>query len=365
MDIKIISVNYIDRKTILFCILILILMLSKSYESYSQGSRKVTSEKYQNYIDSLKTMDYKQLFPIWGNGAYKKGFDIPYPYGAMVNFYMQEADISITNLEVGFITPNREIGPIPLDSIVVFDVSNSKSFATSFRPDIWLFPFLNVYGLFSVGKNSTSIKLAQPVPIEAVTDFNATGYGFGFLVAGGFGPGWITMDNNWIWTHIPALKDPVKVQNMSFRFGVTKQNERNPERNYAVWVGAFRQKIASETKGSISVNELFPDVDDALADRIENGWDEYLDGKNCGGAIEHPACKLDPLVQDIVDKLRTNEPISQTEIFYSMDKSPVKEWNLIVGGQYQFNKKWQLRSEVGFLGTRTQFLLSMNYRFIL
>jgi len=36
--------------------------------------------------------------------------------------------------------------------------------------------------LFSVGKNSTTVKLAEPVPIEAVTNFNATGYGFGFFL---------------------------------------------------------------------------------------------------------------------------------------------------------------------------------------
>ena len=134
------------------------------------------------------------------------------------------------------------------------------SLAVSFRPDIWIFPFLNVYGLFSVGKNSTTVKLAEPVPIEAVTNFNATGYGFGFLFAGGFGPGWVTVDNNFVWTNIPALEDPVKVHNLGIRFGATKQNRRNPERNFAAWVGAFRQNLESETKGSISVNELFPNV---------------------------------------------------------------------------------------------------------
>jgi hypothetical protein len=331
----------------------------------AQGSRKVTGKKYQEYIDSLKTMEYKQVFPIWGDKAYKRGYDIPFPYGVMLNYYMQDADVSISNLEVGFQTPDNTVGPIPLDSLVVFDVSSARSFAASFRPDIWIFPFLNVYGLFSAGKNSTTVKLAQPVPIEAVTDFSATGYGFGVLFAAGVGPGWITVDNNFIWTIIPALADPVRVHNLGIRFGATKQFRRKPESNFAAWIGAFRQNLASETRGAIDVNELFPNADEELADRIEIRWDDYISDKNCGGAIQHPACRLDPLVRDITDKLRTDQPISETTILYSMDKKPVELWNLVIGGQYQFDKHWQLRSEVGFLGSRTQFLFSLNYRFLL
>ena len=358
--------NYHSRKPALIAFLGLIfLTIFFQLDSQAQGSRKVTGKKYQEYIDSLKTMEYRQVFPIWGGNAYKRGFDIPFPYGVMLNYYMQDADISISNLEVGFETPDNSVGPIPLDSIVVFDVSSARSFAASFRPDIWIFPFLNVYGLFSVGKNSTTVKLAQPVPLEAVTDFNATGLGFGVLFAAGVGPGWVTVDNNFVWTNIPALVDPVRVHNLGIRIGATKQNRRKPERNFAAWIGAFRQNLASETRGSIDVNDLFPNADEELANRIESRWNDYISDKNCSGVIQHPACRLDPLVQDIVDKLRTDQPISETTIYYSMDKKPVELWNLIIGAQYQFDKRWQLRSEVGFLGSRTQFLFSLNYRFLL
>ena len=130
-------------------------------------------------------------------------------------------------------------------------------------------------------------------------------------------------------------------------------------------MSAFRQDISSDTRGSIEVNDLFPNADKELADRVENRWDDYMSDKNCSGVIQHPACSLDPLVRDIVDKLRTDQPISETTILYSMDKSPVQLWNLIIGGQYKFNKRWQLRSEVGFFGSGPQFLFSLNYRFLM
>jgi len=65
--------------------------------------------------------------------------------------------VIISGLEVGFQTPDNEVDPINLDSIVVFDESNSATWAMNVRPDLWVFPFLNVYGIFAKGRNSSSI----------------------------------------------------------------------------------------------------------------------------------------------------------------------------------------------------------------
>ncbi len=45
----------------------------------AQYTSKKIKTKHQTYTDSLKQVDYKYVFPILGQGAYKKGFDIPYP----------------------------------------------------------------------------------------------------------------------------------------------------------------------------------------------------------------------------------------------------------------------------------------------
>ncbi len=47
----------------------------------------------------------------------------------------------------------------------------------------------------------------------------------------------------------------------------------------------------------------------------------------------------------------------------SMHKSPKNNWNLVVGGQFQYNKHWMVRAEYGFLGSRTQLLVGLQYRF--
>ena len=50
-------------------------------------------------------------------------------------------------------------------------------------------------------------------------------------------------------------------------------------------------------------------------------------------------------------------------IRYGMDKQVKEMWNMVAGAQFQLNKNWMLRSEVGIVGDRKQFLVSLNYRF--
>jgi hypothetical protein len=58
----------------------------------------------------------------------------------------------ISELEAGFGGPNNSIDPIPLDSIVSFDKATASTWALNFRPDVWILPFWNVYGIFAYGK---------------------------------------------------------------------------------------------------------------------------------------------------------------------------------------------------------------------
>jgi len=48
---------------------------------------------------------------------------------------------------------------------------------------------------------------------------------------------------------------------------------------------------------------------------------------------------------------------------YSLDKRPKDMWNFLIGSQYQYNKHWMIRCEVGLLGSRTQVIAGLQYRF--
>ena len=67
------------------------------------------------------------------------------------------------------------------------------------------------------------------------------------------------------------------------------------------------------------------------------------------------------VVNQIVDKLLTAGG-SDLVINYQLNKAPTKPWNMLVGGNMDFNKRWSLRSEIGFI-QRTSILLNLAYRF--
>jgi hypothetical protein len=57
------------------------------------------------------------------------------------------------------------------------------------------------------------------------------------------------------------------------------------------------------------------------------------------------------------------EDISNSTVQYSMNKKVKDAWNFIVGAQYQYNKHLMFRFEYGFLGSRTQFITGVQFRF--
>lgn len=66
------------------------------------------------------------------------------------------------------------------------------------------------------------------------------------------------------------------------------------------------------------------------------------------------------IAQKLIDKIDGN--LRDAVIHYSLKKEPSSHWSMVAGGQFQFNKRWQARTEFGFLGGRKSVLLSANYR---
>lgn len=62
----------------------------------------------------------------------------------MSNFLWMDLGIDITNLQLGLITDNINI-PLTSVDFIEFVENRNTSFAFNVRPDIWIFPFLNVY----------------------------------------------------------------------------------------------------------------------------------------------------------------------------------------------------------------------------
>ena len=180
----------------------------------------------------------------------------------------------------------------------------------------------------------------------------------------GVGPVWIAIDGNWTWNKPELLKDPVKVRTFGVRVGHTFTNPRKPYRNFAVWVGGMRVRMGSTTIGEIKLKDaLPPDTWDRVDEIVANYWGWYNDLNPLNPADAIKIGIADNTLTPIIDELENRN--GESIIRYGLDKSPKEEWNMVVGGQFQFNKRWMLRSEGGVVGDRKSFLLSFNYRFLL
>lgn len=347
-------------------------------------SDKVVGKKNLELSDSLKSTEYPYALPIWGKKATALGFDLPYSAGINVNYLWQESEIIIDNLFVGF-----NNGPqYDLDEIVRFTNTTSSTSAVNMRPDIWLFPFLNVYGIFAKSNSATNVDFGLWVPDSTDTwqevfssgtkaNFKGTTMGLGMTPTIGVGGGFIALDMNFAWTDIEELEKPAFSFVFGPRFG--KSFRLKKQQTLAVWVGGFRVKINSGTKGSLAVGDLLDTqnlearVNDGIEKvgeaqvEVDQWWNNLtpIEKNNPVNKAKYETANraLDTAGNVLNSLAVAAEDLGNSTIQYSLDKQQKDLWNFVVGGQYQLNKHLMFRSEIGFLGSRKQVLCGLQYRF--
>jgi hypothetical protein len=335
--------------------------------------------------DSLKHSHYPYALPIWGDKATARGFNLPFSAGLSVQYIGQRSDLVIDNLLVGFNGGTMH----DLDNIIRFDKAKSATDGISIRPDVWVFPFLNVYGIFAQSKGSTEVGYGLWLPdsvgndqlvasSETKVEFDATTAGFGITPTIGIGGGWLALDMNFTWTDVPQLDAPASAFVFDPRVGKSFKLG-GPDQNINFWVGGFRLKINTGTSGSIPLADALPiDQWQASVDQgkqqvaardaqVEAWWNSLTPTEQANplnqaryaaakAAIERAAGFFDAAGQAVANA-------SSSTVEYSLDKRPEDMWNVLVGGQYQLSKSWMFRGEVGFLTSRKQVLVGAQYRF--
>jgi hypothetical protein len=362
--------------------------LLASLQTFAQVfTNKEVGKKNEELIDSLKQSEYPYSLPIWGDKATKAGYSLPYSAGVSAQYFWQESLLIIDNLKVGF-----NNGPMyNLDGIVRFDEAKALASSITVRPDVWLFPFLNVYGILGKAQASTDVNFGVWVPDSTgvekeilktgtTVDFNTTTFGFGITPTIGVGGGFLALDMNMAWVDVPQLSKPARSFVFGPRFGKNFKLKK-PERAVTVWAGGFRVAIRSGTDGSLSLSEVLPGGGAEAGAKIDQGIQRVGDAQE----------QVDAWWGDLSQQQQNNpvnkakyeaanaalgrageilsaadaavNTISTSTVQYSMDKTLKDAWNFIVGGQYQFNKHFMVRLEAGFLGSRTQVITGVQYRF--
>lgn len=361
------------------------LVLTFGFAEAQIFSNKEVGKKNERVIDSLKAAEYPYTLPIWGDKATGMGFNLPYSAGISVQYFTQESDLIIENLLIGF----NESEMYNVDELIRFDKARAAASAITVRPDVWLFPFLNIYGILGKSQASTDVGFGLWLPdgennysevlsASTLIEFQATTFGLGMTPTIGIGGGFMALDMNVSWTDVPQLAEPAQTFVFGPRFG-KNFNLKKPGTAVTVWAGGFRVHLNSKTTGSIPLNEVFPPG--TLGGRIDEGFEKV---DNAYNQVDSWWTGLSPIEQNNpINKAKYEQAnnlldrasnllvaadgavstIESSTVNYSMDKRPADMWNFIVGGQYQFSKHFMVRAEYGFLGSRQQLMTGLQYRF--
>ncbi|UCD05038.1 MAG: hypothetical protein JSV98_07935 [candidate division WOR-3 bacterium] len=292
--------------------------------------------------DSLAAVEYPYIFPLFGENIVRKGFDLPYPLGISIGYYQQSMGVIMDRVSLGL----TEGQLMPLAFIGFEDVSN-KAVNYNARLDLWLLPFLNIYGMLGYAKSDADVTLNAPFEFETSVDFTGWTYGGGAAIAAGIRGFWVTVNGNLAWTDMEDYYDPVRATVFSFRIG-----HRLPlikSRNFHVWLGAMYQDPAAEVSGRFLLADI---VTDELAGQFV---DYYLTDWYQALTPEEQQF-IDGFVQTLM------QGSADTQLDYQAEQHPENAWNMIAGAQLELSKSWNLQAEFGFLNGRNSLLVNLNYR---
>lgn len=332
--------------------------------------------------DSIPDKGYPYKLPIWGQKAYEKGYgdQLQLPLGVNINYVYAYIDMKISEFTLN-------IGDYDLSDILNIETLNftevsATSSGLNYRADAWVFPFMNVYGLFSKISGGTNVRL-QPTwkdslgniilqlpEFGASVDFDAIAYGVGTTLVFGYQNYFLSTDINYSATDTELLDNQVGVMNLSARLGYKFDlSRKNPDFFLAAYVGIMNRDFvgAKGSSGSIQFNEVFPNIDTVFNDRIDTRVaenNEKIDNLNpitdAGEIVKLKAQNL--ALEEIQTRVNDSEAFSSS-INYFIKKDMIQTRTVQFGFNLQLNKHFMFRGEYGISGSQKFILTGLQYRF--
>ena len=296
----------------------------------------------QNEKDSLATVEYPYIFPLFGEDLVRKGFELPLPVGINIVYYQQSLDVVVDRVSLGLV--ENQLMPI---SFVAFDNVMNKARTVNARIDLWLLPFLNIYGMVGYAESDADVTLSAPFPFETAVDFDGWDYGGGAVVAFGVQDFWATANGNLAWTDMKDYKSPIRATVLSFRLGRTLRFMK--DRDFQMWLGAMYQDPQSTVAGRF----LLADV---ITEDLAGQFEDYYLSSWYNALTPEEQQFVDAFVQTMM------QSSADTRLDYEVVQNPEQVWNMIAGAQLELSRRWSLEAEAGFLGSRTSFMMNLNYR---
>ena len=281
---------------------------------------------------------WTRTLPFLGQKVVDKGYDLPLPIGLGVTYVDIDQDLELTDLSVGF-----NGGGLERFDFVSFENSNSDTRSFQLKVDAWLFPFLNVFGLY--GKVDGSVDLDVFLDGNSILERLGTDCSRPLLR--------------------PPLCDPLEDQVISFpvRAGVDVETWGYGAVLAGGWKGWFVTIPASVT---------YAEPKDRVADgsslTVTPRFGRLLDLGNLGSMalfVGGNYLDSDVTIDGSFTFLGNEIPaLEGLTLDYRIDEQNTDHWNIVTGFNWDISKRLSWSAEYnGFTGSREAFISSLNLRF--
>ena len=242
------------------------------------------------------------VVPLWGKTLRDRGTNLPLPFGLSVAYT--------------YVAQNTEVSHVKVkDRTLDLDIPAAKtaSHTVVFRSDVWLLPILNVYGMvgYTNGQTEPKLRLRDGTTLGNKTvSYTRAMYGGGATLAAGYRAFFLTLDGNYTTGAVQTDKKQIgnhEIYSITFtpRFGLIFSSGAWGEGS--AWVGGMYMDFAQEVRDSLTAR-----------------------GK---------------------------------EVDYSVRIKAKDPWNLLLGGNWQYDKHWSIAAELGGVLDRFQVTTAAMFRF--
>ena len=266
--------------------------------------------------------------PIFGKKRRENGMILPMPFGEGLNFFIFDQPYTTENLRMNS-SKNFNIRTDTISS-----ATTSGEYNITFRPDVWVFPFLNIYGVIGYGNGQTKLDVTAPyiiledlpligdvrldttVKVNDEISYDGPVYGFGVSGSTGYKGFFILLNYEYTLSSQNGNTEYNReYQHFQAKAGMLLGRNSHKTKG-AFWFGSMFMHDNHKLKGEIATKDIFPGYEAILGEKI----------------------------------------------IYTADDKTTNPWNFIFGGSLNVNDHHILTAEMGFI-ERKQLSVSYTYRF--
>ena len=247
------------------------------------------------------------------------GQELPLPIGVSGNIFYLEQDLISKSASIDVPPLPLPTGPLQFPPGLPAQTTKLESHATSTtaKVDVWLLPFLNVYGVagyvdgetnasgFSVG--GLPPEVASLLPSSFSVAYSGPVYGGGATLAVGSGNYFASLDANYTKSDLDIGDSTIEAFTLTPRIGI--------------------KGSLGDLNGALYIGAQYQDVDE-----------------NQNGTASFPIA---------------GNPVP---VGYSVVSEAEEEWNYLIGFNIETSNNWNYGLEAGF-SDRTHVMATLNYRF--